>query len=75
MSQLSLAPTPVEILEKALQEERAACDFYTNLAVNCKVVFLSELLVELRDEEAKHVKMIQAMLSQIKAGTTPKFKH
>lgn len=75
MSQPILSPSPMQILEQALRKERASCDFYANLAADCKVVFLSELLIELKDEEAKHVKMIQAMITQLKTGMTLKLRH
>ncbi len=74
MSQHTPPLSPVQLLEEALKEERAAYDFYASSAANCKVFFLSELLTELRDEEAKHVKMIQTMLTQLRAGVTPKLK-
>ena len=66
---------PDQILELALKQERSAHEFYSKMAAECTVAFMKDLLVGLRDEEAKHVKTIQTMLTQLKSGGTPKFKH
>ena len=60
--------TPDTILRKALEKETQACDFYAGLATGCSVDFVKELLEKLRNEEAKHVKLIQDMLGRLESG-------
>jgi rubrerythrin len=57
-----------EILEVALRKEKQARDFYQGLALHCGVEIVRELVERLRDEEAKHVKMIETMLSRLRLG-------
>jgi rubrerythrin len=61
--------TPVEILQAALKKEKAAYHFYDTLLNSTTVVFLQELLEKLRDEEHKHVLMIEKILSKMQSGT------
>jgi len=60
--------TPDQILKKALEKEKQACDFYGELALGCTVEFVRDLLEKLRDEESKHVHMIQNMISRLESG-------
>jgi rubrerythrin len=57
-----------EILRIALRKEKQALDFYRGLALQCGVELVRELVERLRDEEAKHVKMIETMLSRLRLG-------
>ncbi|NLF23338.1 MAG: hypothetical protein GX590_09260 [Lentisphaerae bacterium] len=63
--------TPDQILNAALAKEMQARDFYDGLARQTSVEFVRELLEELRDEEARHVRMIQNMLGRLGAGKPP----
>jgi len=54
--------TPIEILQAALKKEKDAYHFST-------VLFLQELLEHLRDEEHKHVLMIEKILTKMQSGT------
>jgi rubrerythrin len=60
--------TPDEILKKALEKETEASEFYADLAANCSVEFVRELLYRLQSEERKHMKMIRDMLARLEAG-------
>ena len=60
--------TPDEILRKALEKEEQAREFYGELAAVCSVEFVRELLQRLENEEAKHVRMVEAMLSRLESG-------
>ena len=61
-----------EILDAALNREKQAHDFYDGLLVHCKVDGVRKLIERLRDEEAKHVAMIEAMMVQLRLGHSPK---
>jgi len=61
--------TPVEILQAALKKEKDAYHFYDTMLNSTTVVFLQELLEKLRDEEHKHVLMIEKILSKMQSGT------
>ena len=60
--------TPNEILRTALKKESQARDFYADLAENCSIDFVKNLLLKLQNEEAKHVSMIQKMLARLESG-------
>lgn len=60
--------TPNEILQKALQMENQAHDFYAGLAGQISVDFVRELLETLQNEESKHVHMIRDMISRLESG-------
>ena len=57
-----------KILEAALKKEKAAYSFYEKHMKNSKVRLLQEIFEELRDEEAKHVAVIQKKLDEIRYG-------
>jgi rubrerythrin len=61
--------TPIEILQTALKKEKDAYHFYDTLLNSTTVLFLQELLEQLRDEEHKHVLMIEKILTKIQSGT------
>jgi rubrerythrin len=60
-----------EILRTALMKEKGARDFYEGLLLHCRVELVRQLVEKLRDEEAKHVRMIEAMMSQLRLGHDP----
>jgi rubrerythrin len=60
--------TPDQILRKALEMETQAHDFYSGLASGCSVDFVRELLEKLQNEESKHIRMIQDMISRLESG-------
>jgi len=72
MTEQSEPRTPAEILKAALAREKAARDFYGNLARSCRVDFVRELLEQLKDEESKHIRLIQNMLTKLSSGKVPR---
>ena len=60
-----------EILEKALEKEKQAYEFYSNLTEHCTNDPLKKLLEKLRDEESRHIHMVEKMLTHLKLGHTP----
>ena len=60
--------TPVEILQAALKKEKEAYHYYDTMLNSTTVVFLQELLEKLRDEEHKHVLMIEKILTKMQSG-------
>ena len=61
--------TPMEILRAALKKERDAYHFYNDLLNTTTVFFLQELLEHLRDEEHKHILMIEKEIAKLTSGT------
>jgi len=61
--------TPIEVLQAALKKEKDAYNFYHTLLDSTTVLFLQELLEQLRDEEHKHVLMIEKILAKMQSGT------
>ena len=60
--------TPDKILKAALGKETEARDFYAGLLPHCSVGFVRELVEKLRDEESKHMKMIEEMITRMSLG-------
>jgi rubrerythrin len=58
--------TPAEILEIALRKEQASFAFYDRLMSDTRVNIVMELIEQLREEEAKHVRMIQKQMEGAK---------
>ncbi len=63
--------TPDEILNAALTKERQSRDFYAGLAEQCRIDMVRKLLEKLKDEENKHVRMIENMLMDLRLGRSP----
>lgn len=63
--------TPDEILNAALAKEHQSRQFYAGLAERCQVNTVKQLIEKLKDEENKHVKMIEEMLSNLRLGRGP----
>jgi rubrerythrin len=63
--------TPDEILTAALAKERQARTFYSGLAEQCQIEMVNELLEKLKDEENKHVKMVEDMMVALRLGRSP----
>ena len=60
--------TPVDILKVALEKERKAYHFYNELLKDTKVVMIQDILTKLRDEEYKHIQMIERELTRTTRG-------
>ena len=63
--------TPEEILNAALAKERQSRQFYSGLAEQCAVDTVRQLIEKLKDEENKHVKMIEEMMASLRLGRSP----
>ena len=63
--------TPDEILKAALDKELDARAFYSGLAARCQIEMVKELLEKLKDEENKHVKMVEDMMASLRLGRSP----
>ena len=60
--------TPDQILRVALAKEKEARDFYDEQATHCRVDFVRELLEKLKDEESKHIRLVQGMITKLSVG-------
>jgi len=60
--------TTPEILKEALRRENEARDFYGELAASCHIDFVKELLERLKNEESRHVRWVQDMITRLNAG-------
>ena len=60
--------TPIEILQAALRKEHSSYTFYDELLKNSTVGFVTDLLEELRDSEAQHIKMIEKKIVALERG-------
>ena len=63
--------SPDEILDAALAKELQARTFYSRLAEQCQIEMVKELLEKLKDEENKHVKMVEDMMASLRLGRSP----
>ena len=61
--------TPEEILELALKREQSAFQFYSNMLSHAGGVDVVRTLIEqLKDEELKHVRLVEKKLMQLRLG-------
>jgi rubrerythrin len=60
--------TPNQILQMALAKEKEARDFYDEQAAHCPVDFVRKLLEKLKDEESKHIRLVQGMITKLSVG-------
>lgn len=60
--------TPQKILDAAMTREKAAHDFYDRLLAHSNVAVITELLETLKDEEYKHIKLIDKLAAEIRMG-------
>ena len=60
--------TPGDILRKALEKEREAFEFYGRLMDYTKIDMVRDLVAQLKDEENKHINLIEKMLTDMRLG-------
>jgi rubrerythrin len=60
--------TPDQILKVALAKEEESRDFYDEQAAGCRVDFVRKLLEKLKNEESKHIRMVQGMITKLNVG-------
>jgi rubrerythrin len=64
---LSLS-TPMEILEAAIEKEKAAYQFYKELLNNTNIEMLQEIIEHLLQEEYKHIQLIEKKMATLRSG-------
>ena len=64
----AVSRSSIEVLQIALKKEESSLKMYSSMVEQTKVQFVRELLEQLRDEEARHVRMIQKRLSRLAIG-------
>jgi rubrerythrin len=57
-----------EILRAALAKEQAAFDFYSELLNHTKIDLVRDLVALLKDEEQKHMRLIERKLTELTLG-------
>lgn len=60
--------TPMEILEAAIEKEKAAYQFYQELLNNTSIGMLQEIIEHLLQEEYKHIQLIEKKMSALRSG-------
>ena len=60
--------TTADILDLALKKEQAAYRFYDRMLSQTKVKMLTDLLLQLKEEEQKHVIMVRKKIAQMNLG-------
>lgn len=60
--------TPIDILHTALAREREAHRFYDSLLRGTHAPIMAELLTQLREEEQRHIRMIENRIAQMRLG-------
>ena len=57
-----------EILRAALAKEEAAFNFYSELLNHTKVDLVRDLVALLKDEEQKHIRLIERKITELSLG-------
>jgi rubrerythrin len=60
--------TPMEILEAAIEKEKAAYQFYQELLNNTSIGMLQEIIEHLLQEEYKHIQLIEKKMAALRSG-------
>ena len=60
--------TPSEILDMALRKEQSAYRFYDRMARSSAGTIMLDLLEKLREEEGRHVQLIERKLAALRLG-------
>ena len=68
MGEKRLLMTPNQLLQVALGKEEEAHRFYDQLLGECRVDTVRELLERLKNEEHKHIRMIEDMITRLNLG-------
>jgi rubrerythrin len=59
---------PDAILQEALSREVEARDFYGRLAERTSVTLVRDFLERLKNEESKHVRLVEEMIAKLNLG-------
>jgi rubrerythrin len=57
--------TAEQILNTALAKEKAAFDYYDRMLKSTNIELIEDLLQELKNEEYKHIKMIERLIRRL----------
>ena len=68
MREKRLLMTPNQVLEVALGKEEEAHRFYDRLLEECRADTVRELLETLKNEEYKHIRMVEEMITRLNLG-------
>jgi rubrerythrin len=68
MREKRLLMTPNQILEVALGKEKEAHRVYDRLLEECRADTVRELLETLKNEEYKHIRMVEEMITRLNLG-------
>ncbi|NIS68709.1 MAG: hypothetical protein GTO12_07060 [Proteobacteria bacterium] len=60
--------TPEEILSTALKKEKAAFSYYDRMLKSTNIELIRDLLQELKNEEYKHIKMVENKIRRLNLG-------
>ena len=60
--------TSEQILNTALAKERAAFNYYDRMLKSTGIELIQDLLQDLKNEEYKHIKMIETMIRRLNLG-------
>jgi rubrerythrin len=60
--------TPMDILEAAIEKEKAAYQFYEELLNNTNIGMLQEIIEHLLQEEYKHIQLIEKKMAALRSG-------
>lgn len=60
--------TPKEILDTALAKEKAAFSYYDRMLKATNIEVIQDLLQELKNEEYKHIKMVENKIRLLNLG-------
>ena len=60
--------TPNQLLQVALDKEEEAHRFYDRLLGECRADMVRELLERLKNEEYKHIRMVEEMITRLNLG-------
>jgi rubrerythrin len=68
MTDATKLTTPDQILQAALVKEKEAHQFYGSVLGHCQVEIVRELVERLRNEEHKHIRMVEEMITRLNLG-------
>lgn len=60
--------TSEQILKTALAKEKAAFSYYDRMLKSTNIELIQDLLQELKNEEYKHIKMIESKMRRLSLG-------
>ncbi len=68
MSSIPPLRTPADILQSALSKEKEAFTFYAEGERQAKIAMVRDLLTTLKNEEQRHIRLIEEMLARLRLG-------